>query len=69
MSNPGLIYHPDKVSIGSSVFADTKKGALNLKTVTIVGGEMLNNPDVSNESLSSIGAYIFYPKLCFMPRA
>ena len=57
------IYRPDKVSIGSSISAGTHENNLKLKTITITGGESLNNPNVPNESLTSIGAFVFYSNL------
>ena len=57
------IVQSEKIAVGSGTSVDSKKGNLNYKTLTLKSGNNLNDPEVSNESISSISALTFYQNI------
>ena len=51
------LFHAERVAIGSEKGIGSLKG--NFKTLSIKGGDLLNNPEIADENITSMGALAF----------
>lgn len=57
MSEMANLFHVEKVAIGTQKGIGSFKG--NFKTLTLKGGDLLNNPAILDENITSMGALTF----------
>lgn len=55
--------HAEIVKLGSEIIEGTGRERMNIITLNIKGGDILNNANVDNESISSMSALLFYNNL------